>query len=175
MTENLETQARETAEQIVSIFVDDRLKSAELPEEFWRDGYVLGFLLCIALQMTQGKHGDDLDPLVAADAAFDALGDASGLGIESIKERVGELQDGADQEYLKAMKLADKLVRFIGGSATAALDPVVLEARNTARQMLADGRFDPDTVSEETALRGVLVDNLFTEVVRQKFDLTASI
>ena len=75
------------------------------------------------------------------------------------------LQNEGDLEYLDAMKAADKLVRFIAGSATARLDPVVLAAREKAVRMREDG-----SISEEAALRAVLVNTLFTEVVMERFD-----
>jgi hypothetical protein len=173
MIEDLTTEARDTAERVIAIFVDDRLKALPLPEGFWEDDYVLGFLMCSALQLTQARHGDDLDPLAAADATFQVLGEASGNGIEAVKDRVGVLQNSGSLDYLQAMKMADKLVRFISGSTTAALDPVVLKAREQARQMFADGSLDPDKVPEDAALRGILVNNLFTVVVKERFKIEA--
>lgn len=173
MIEDLTTEARDTAERVIGIFVDDRLKAMPLPDGFWDDDYVLGFLMCSALQLTQARHGDNLDPLAAADATFDALGEASGNGAEVVKERVGVLQNSGSLEYLEAMKLADKLVRFIAGSTTAALDPVVLKAREQVRQMFAEGILDPDKVPEDAALRGILVNNLFTDVIRERFNIEA--
>ncbi|MCK5621685.1 MAG: hypothetical protein KAJ11_05285 [Alphaproteobacteria bacterium] len=173
MIEDLTTEARDTAERVIAIFVDDRLKAMPLPEGFWEDDYVLGFLMCSALQLTQARHGDNLDPLAAADAAFQVLGEASGSGIEAVKDRVGVLQNSGSLDYLQAMKMADKLVRFISGSTTAALDPVILAAREQTRQMFADGSLDPDKVSEDAALRGILVNNLFTDVIRERFKIEA--
>lgn len=173
MIEDLTTEARDTAERVIAIFVDDRLKAMPLPEGFWEDDYVLGFLMCSALQLTQARHGDNLDPLAAADAAFQVLGEASGSGIEAVKDRVGVLQNSGSLDYLQAMKMADKLVRFVSGSTTAALDPVVLAAREQTRQMFADGSLDPDKVSEDAALRGILVNNLFTDVIRERFKIEA--
>jgi hypothetical protein len=173
MTEDLSAEARGTAAQVISIFVDDRMKAAPLPEGFWNDDYVLGFLMCSAIQLTQAKYGDALEPLDAADAAFEVLAEQSGSDIEAVKERVGVLQNSGSADYLHGMKLADKLVRFISGSATAALDPVVLKAREQARLMYENGNLDPERVPEEAALRGVLVANLFTSVVRQRFGMSA--
>ncbi|MBE9552822.1 MAG: hypothetical protein IMF05_05085 [Proteobacteria bacterium] len=173
MIEDLTTEVRDTAERVIAIFVDDRLKAMPLPEGFWEDDYVLGFLMCSALQLTQARHGDNLDPLAAADAAFQVLGEASGTGIEAVKDRVGVLQNSGSLDYLQAMKMADKLVRFISGSTMAALDPVVLAAREQTRQMFADGSLDPDKVSEDAALRGILVNNLFTDVIRERFKIEA--
>lgn len=173
MIEDLTTKARDTAERVIGIFVDDRLKALPPPEGFWEDDYVLGFLMCSVLQLTQARHGDDLDPLAAADVTFQVLGEASGTGTEAVKDRVGVLQNSGSLDYLEAMKLADKLVRFIAGSTTAALDPVVLKAREQARQMFADGSLDPDKVSEDAALRGILVNNLFTDVVKERFKIEA--
>lgn len=173
MSDSMETQARETAEEIVSVFVDDRMKEIPESEGFWEDPYVLGFLLCVSLQLTQGRHGDDLEPIVAADAALQALGDLSGTSIDDMKDRIGVLQDSGDADYFKAMKSADKLVRFIGGSTASRMDPVVVAAREKAEAMRAEGSLDEDKVSEATALRGVLVDTLFTEVVMERFGLAA--
>ncbi len=173
MTESLTTEARDTAARVIAIFVDDRLKAMPLPDGFWDDDYVLGFLMCSALQLTQARHGDNLEPLAAADATFEALGEVSGNGIEAVKERVGVLQNSGSLDYLQAMKLADKLVRFISGSTTAALDPVVLKAREQVRQMYEDGSLDPGEVPEDAALRGVLVNNLFTTVVKERFKIEA--
>ena len=170
MSESIEAQARETADEVISVFVDDRMRAIPAADGFWEDAYVLGFLLCAALQLTQGRHGDDLEPIAAADAVLHALGDASGAGVDQVKDRVGVLQNEGDLEYLDAMKAADKLVRFIAGSATARLDPVVLAAREKAVRMREDGSIDPDTISEDAALRGVLVNTLFTEVVMERFD-----
>jgi hypothetical protein len=50
---------------------------------------------------------------------------------------------------------------------------VVLAAREKAVRMREDGSLDPDKVSEDAALRGVLVDALFTEVVMGRFDSAA--
>ena len=58
-------------------------------------------------------------------------------------------------------------------STTAALDPVVLKAREQVRQMFADGSLDPDKVPEDAALRGILVNNLFTVVVKERFKIEA--
>lgn len=173
MVEDLSTEVRDTAARVIAIFVDDRLRALPLPDGFWNDDYVLGFLMCSTLQLTQARHGDDLEPLAAADATFEALGEASGNGIEAVKERVGVLQNSGSPDYLQAMLLADKLVRFISGSTTAALDPVVLKAREQAHAMFADGSLDAEKISEEAALHGVLVTNLFTEVVRERFQLGA--
>ncbi len=173
MSESIEAQARETANEVIDVFVDDRMRAIPAADGFWEDAYVLGFLLCAALQLTQGRHGDDLEPIAAADAVLHALGDASGAGVDRMKDRVGVLQNEGNREYLDAMKAADKLVRFIAGSAASRLDPVVLRARETALRMREDGTLDPDKVTEEAALRGVLVDTLFTRVVRERFQASA--
>ena len=173
MSESIEAQARATANEVIGVFVDDQMRAIPGADGFWEDAYVLGFLLCAALQLTQGRHGDDLEPIAAADAVLHALGDASGAGVDDMKDRVGVLQNEGNLEYLGAMKAADKLVRFIAGSATARLDPQVLAAREKAVRMREDGSLDPDKVSEEAALRGVLVNTLFTEVVMARFDGTA--
>lgn len=173
MIEDLTTQARDTAERVIAIFVDDRLKALPLPEGFWDDDYVLGFLMCSAVQLTQARHGDDLNPLAAADAIFAVLGEASGEGPDAVKERVGVLQNSGSLDYLEAMKLADKLVRFISGSTMAALDPVILKARDQARLMFEDGSLDPEKVPADAALRGVLVNTLFTQVVKERFNIDA--
>ncbi|MDH3228951.1 MAG: hypothetical protein OEN55_04070 [Alphaproteobacteria bacterium] len=173
MSETIEAQARNTAHEVIAVFVDDRMRAIPVSDGFWEDAYVLGFLLCAVLQLTQGRHGDDLEPITAADAVLHALGDASGAGVDQMKDRVGVLQNEGNLEYLDAMKAADKLVRFIAGSAASQLDPVVLTARQQALRMREDGSLDPDTVSEEAALRAVLVNTLFTEVVMGRFDGTA--
>jgi hypothetical protein len=173
MNDSIEAQARETADEVIAVFVDDRMRAIPPTDGFWEDPYVLGFLLCAALQLTQGRHGDDLEPIAAADLVLHALGDASGAGVDQMKDRVGVLQNEGDLEYLDAMKAADKLVRFIAGSGASHLDPVVLAAREKAVRMREDGSLDPDTVSEEAALRAVLVNTLFTEVVMGRFDGTA--
>lgn len=173
MTEDLSMEARETAARVIDIFVDEELKASPLPDGFWDDDYVLGFLMCSAVQLTQARYGDDLEPLEAAEATFEVLGEASGKGIEAVKDRVGALQNSGSGDYLEAMKLADKMVRYISGSTTAALDPVVLKAREQARQMYQNGTLDPESVPENAALRGLLVNNLFTDVVRQRFGIEA--
>lgn len=173
MSEDSLAEARDTATRVIDIFVDEQLKATSLPDGFWEDDYVLGFLLCSALQLTQARHGDDVEPLEAADATFEALAEASGSGVDAVKERVGVLQNSGSADYLEAMKLADKLVRFISGSTTAALDPVVLKAREQVRQMYEDGSLDREKVPETAALRGLLVNNLFTSIVRKRFDLGA--
>lgn len=173
MTDDRTVEAKDTAIEVIAIFVDDRLKTQPLPDGFWDDDYVLGFLMCSALQLTQARFGDDLDPLAAADATFQALGEVSGNGPEAVKERVGELQNSGSLDYLQAMTCADKLVRFVFGSATAALDPIIQKARDQARAMLADGSLDPETISEDAALRGVLVNTLFTTVVRERLHIEA--
>lgn len=169
MSEPIEAQARQTANEVIDVFVDDRMRAIPASDGFWEDAYVLGFLLCAALQLTQGRHGDDLEPIAAADAVLHALGDASGAGVDRMKDRVGVLQNEGDRDYLNAMTAADKLVRFIAGSTASRLDPVVVKASETAVRMREDGSLDPDKVSEEAALRGVLVDTLFTRVVRERF------
>lgn len=169
MSESIETQARETAQEVIGVFVGDRLKPIATAEGFWDDAYVLGFLLCAAVQLTQGRHGDELNPIAAADAVLHALGDASGGGVAQMKDRVGVLQNEGNLDYLGAMKAADKLVRFIAGSASSRLDPVVVAARKEAVRMREDGTLDTDKVSEEAALRAVLVNTLFTEVVIGRF------
>lgn len=174
MTDDLKGQARETAARVIAIFVDERLKALPLPEGFWNDDYVLGFLMCSGVQLTQARYGEDVDPLVAADATFEALAEASGKDIQAVKDRVGVLQNSGSADYLHAMKLADKLVRFISGSVTAGLDPVVLKAREQVRQMYDAGTLDPEKVPEDAALRGVLVRNLFTDEVMKRFNLEAA-
>lgn len=174
MNEDLAGEARETAARVISIFVDDKMRSQPLPDRFWDDDYVLGFLMCAAVQLTQARHGEDLDPLIAAGATFEAISEISGRGVQAVKDRVGVLQNSGSAEYLHAMKLADKLVRFISGSVTAALDPVVLTAREQVRRMYDDGVLDPDQVPEDAALRGVLVRNLFTDTVAERFSLASS-
>lgn len=173
MGDSIETQAQETATEVVAVFLDDRMKAIPESEGFWEDPFVLGFLLCVSLQLTQGRHGDELEPIVAADAALQALGDISGAGIDGMKDRVGVLQDSGNADYFSAMKSADKLVRFIGGSSASRLDPVVQAAREKAEAMRAEGLLDTEKVSEEAALRGVLVNTLFTEVVTERFGLAA--
>jgi hypothetical protein len=173
MIEDLTTDPKDTAERVITIFVDDRLKALPLPEGFWKDDYVLGFLMCSAVMLTEARHGDELEQLAAADATFEVLGEMSGSGIEAVKERVGELQNAGSLDYLQAMKMADKLVRFISGSTTAALDPVVLKAREQARQMFQDGSLDPEKVPEDAAVRGILVNSLFTDVVKERFKIEA--
>ena len=173
MTEDLTPDPKDTAERIIAIFVDDRLKALPLPEGFWEDDYVLGFLMCGAVMLTEARHGDELEQLAAADATFEALGEMSGKGTEAMKDRVGELQNSGSLVYLDAMKMADKLVRFISGVTMAALDPVVLKAREQALGMFADGSLDPEVVPEDAAVRGVLVNHLFTDVVKERFKIEA--
>jgi len=173
MIEDLTTEARDTAARVIAIFVDDRLKATPLPDGFWDDDYVLGFLMCGAVMLTEARHGDDLDQLAAADATFQALGELSGNGVQAVKDRVGELQNSGSRDYLEAMKLADKLVRFISGSTTAALDPVVLKAREQALGMYREGSLDLDKVPEDAAVRAILVNTLFTDVVKERFDIEA--
>jgi hypothetical protein len=164
MTDDLTGEARETAARVISIFVDERLKAMPLPDGFWDDDYVLGFLMCAAVQLTQARYGEEVDPLIAADATFQAMSEASGRDVQAVKDRVGVLQNSGSMDYLNAMKLADKLVRFISGSVTAALDPVVLKAREQVSE----------TVPEDAALRGVLVRNLFTDEIMERFNLEAA-
>jgi len=170
MDESIRAQAQETATRVITAFVDEPMRSIPASQEFWEDGYVLGFLICAAVQLTQGRHGDELEPIAAAEVALHALGEVSGAGVERMKDRVGLLQNEGDLRYLNAMMAADKLVRFIAGSAASQLDPVVLAARKKAARMRADGSLDPDKVSEDAALRGVLVHTLFTDVVRARFE-----
>lgn len=172
MTETTLADARSTADEVIGIFVDDSLKQRELPADFWEDAFVLGFLLCVGLQLTQGRHGSDLTPLGAAEATFDALGDASGMGTAAIKDRVGELQNTAEADYLQAMLSADKLVRFISGATGMQQDPVVVHARERMRQDMEAGLFGAD-MSEERALQVTLLTTLFTDVVVDRFDLAA--
>ncbi len=174
MTEDLASEARDTASRVISIFVDDNLKSLPLPGSFWDDDYVLGFLMCAAVQLTQARYSEEVDPLVAADATFEAIAEASGRDVQAVKDRVGVLQNSGSADYLHAMKLADKLVRFISGSVTAALDSVVLAAREQVRKMYDEGILDADKVPEDAALRGVLVRNLFTDEVMKRFDLSTA-
>lgn len=174
MTSDLAGEARDTAARVISIFVDENIRSLSLPDGFWDDDYVLGFLMCAAVQLTQARYGDEADPLVAADATFQALAEASGRDVQAVKDRVGVLQNSGSADYLHAMKLADKLVRFIAGSVTAALDPVVLTAREQVKRMYDDGILDADKVPEDAALRGVLVRNLFTDTVMERFNLSTS-
>lgn len=169
MSESIEAQARATAQEVIRAFVGDQLKPLAVVDGFWDDAYVVGFLLCAALQLTQGRHGDDLNPIAAADAVLHALGDASGGGVTQMKDRVGVLQNEGNLDYLSAMKAADKLVRFIAGSASSRLDPVVVAARKVAVRLREDGTLDTDKISEEAALRAVLVNTLFTEVVIKRF------
>lgn len=173
MIEDLTTGARDTAQRVIEIFVDDRLKAMPLPEGFWDDDYVLGFLMCSAVMLTEARHGDKLEQLAAADATFQALGEMSGKGEAAVKDRVGVLQNSGSADYLYGMKLADKMVRFIAGSTTAALDPVVLTAREQARLMYAEGILDPEKVPEDAAVRGILVNNLFTDMVKERFKIEA--
>jgi len=171
MNDSIRAQAQETAGEVIAAFVDERMKALSASDGFWEDPYVLGFLLCATLQLTQGRHGEDLDPVAAADAVLHALGDTSGAGVDEMKDRVGALQNEGNFQYLNAMMAADKLVRFIAGSTASQLDPVVVAARRKAARMREEGSLDRNTVSEDTALRGILVDTLFTDVVRARFEL----
>lgn len=173
MTKDHAAEARETVARVVEIFVDDSMKATPLPDGFWDDDYVLGFLMCAAVQLTQARFGEEFDPTIAAEVTFDVLGDQSGRGSQAVKDRVGVLQNSGSLDYLHAMKLADKLVRFIGGSVTAALDPVVLKAREQVRQMYDSGALDAEKVPEDVALRGMLVRNLFTDPILDRFGLSA--
>lgn len=174
MSDGIETEARATACKVIDIFVDDRLKNLPLPDAFWEDAYVLGFLMCAAIQMTQGRYGDALEPLAAAEATFQALGDMSGLGAEAIKTRVGECQDSGDTDYLKAMVSADKLVRYVTGAGTIAYDPLILEVRAQADRMIAEGAFGEGEISAESAMRATLMTTLFTDVVMERFGIAAA-
>jgi hypothetical protein len=173
MIEDLTMEARDTAARVIAIFVDDHLRALPPPDGFWNDAYVLGFLMCGAVLLTEARHGEALDQLAAADATFEALGELSGNGVEAVKDRVGELQNSGSRDYLEAMKMADKLVRFISGSTTAALDPVVLKAREQALGMYREGGLDPDRMPEDAAIRGILVNTLFTDVVKERFNIEA--
>lgn len=170
MSESIEAQAQETAREVIAAFVDQQMRAIPPSQGFWEDSYVLGFLLCAALQLTQGRHGEKLEPIAAADAVLQALGEASGAGVKRMKDRVGLLQNEGNLQYLNAMMAADKLVRFIAGSTASRLDPVVLAARKKVARMREDGSLDPEKVSEDVALRGILVDTLFTDVVRARFE-----
>lgn len=173
MTEAIETEAKATAGKVIDIFVDDRLKSLPLPETFWEDAYVLGFLMCAAMQMTQGRYGDELEPLLAAEATFQALGDVSGLGTETIKTRVGECQDGEDTDYFQAMISADKLVRYVTGSGNMTHDPLIAAVREKTDRLIDSGAFGDGEVSTESAMRATLMTTLFTDVVMDRFGIAA--
>lgn len=172
MTGTIQAEAKSTADEVIGIFVDDSLRSLALPDDFWDDAYVLGFLLCAGLQLTQGRHGNDLTPLAAAEATFDALGDASGRGAEGIKNRVGELQNTAEADYLQAMLSADKLVRLIAGATGMERDPVIVAARERMLKDMEAGFLGAD-MSEERALQVTLLATLFTDVVIDRFGLVA--
>lgn len=175
MNDSIEARAQATADEIIGVFVDDRLKAMPLPDGFWRDPYVLGFLMITALQLTQGRHGDELEAIPAAEAVFQALGETSGIGADDMKDIVGKLQNEGNLDYFKAQVAADKLTRFILGSTSSKLDPIVLRARQQAIRMRESGALDPNEVSEEAALRGVLVTTLFTDVVLDRFGLSADV
>jgi hypothetical protein len=98
MSESIEAQARETADEVIAVFIDDRMRAIPASDGFWEDPYVLGFLLCAALQLTQGRHSEDLEPIAAADAVLHALGDASGAGVDQMKDWVGALQNEGNLE-----------------------------------------------------------------------------
>lgn len=174
MTEPIETEAKATAGKVIDIFVDDRLKSLPLPDAFWEDAYVLGFLMCAAIQMTQGRYGEELEPLAAAEATFQALGDMSGLGADAIKTRVGECQDGGNADYLKAMVSADKLVRYVTGASSMAHDPLIMAVRDKADRMIEAGAFGDGEISPESAMRATLMTTLFTDVVMDRFGISAA-
>lgn len=173
MTGTIDTQARATAEQVIEVFVDDRLKALPLPAGFWDDAYVLGFLMCATIQMTQGRHGDALEPLAVVEATFEALGAMSGKGTEAVKTRVGECQDAADADYLRAMVSADKLVRHVTGASAMRDDPLIAAIREKTVQLIESGAFGDHEITEESAMRAVLVTTLFTEVVMERFGLAA--
>lgn len=171
MTDAIQTEAKATAEQVIGVFVDDGLRAASPPETLWNDAYVLGFLMCAGIQMTQGRHGDDLEPLDAAEATFAAIGDASGLGTDAIKSRVGECQDGGDTDYVKAMVAADKLVRYVAGTTNMEHDPLIVAVRERANGLIDAGAFGDGDVSEESAMRVTLLTALFTDIVKDRLGI----
>ncbi len=171
MTDAIETEAKATAQEVIGVFVDDGLRAASPPETLWNDAYVLGFLMCAGIQMTQGRHGDDLEPLDAAEATFEAIGDVSGLGTDAIKARVGECQDDGDTDYIKAMVAADKLVRYVAGTVNMEHDPLIAAVRERAAGLIDAGAFGEGDVSEETAMRVTLLTALFTDVVKDRLGI----
>lgn len=172
MSQTEMSDAVATATKVVEIFVDDSLKALPLPETFWNDAYVLGFLMCAAIQMTQGRYGDALQPIDAAEAAFRAIAESAGRDVQALKDRVGVFQNEGDRDYLQAMLAADKLVRYVTGSAMMDADPVIVAARERTAELIATGIFGDGTVSEEAAVRATLLTTLFTDVVHSRFGLS---
>lgn len=138
-----------------------------VPEGFWEDAYVLGFLNgCIGIMAkmaTRGKiDGGDLGQVMIG--VFDAI--SGGQGSE-IATRVIPLQESEDTEFLRGVTSAAKTISVAYGFPDYDTDPDVVAARRLAKSMSSVSSIFAGP-SEAAQVAGALHKMLFFNVVRDR-------
>lgn len=148
--------ATQAAKQIVSTVELGGMRS--LPEDFWHDAYVLGYLYGVIVSFVAACMPEEQDLNKHGDAVIEALDKLS--NDTKVAERVNNFLDRKDPDFLAGWTNADKVVDITYNIRDHSDDPDVQRARKKASEY--GGGND--------AVSGALSQILFYDKVRDRLN-----
>lgn len=168
---DVDSEAMERATGAVRFFVERVSDTVGLPEGFWEDPYVFGFLVGAGILAAAGAGGGAAPGHTAAQAGIAAVAVVSGLEQAVITKQLAAVQDDEDADYIRGIGNAQKLMAVVAGYGGLEDDPDIVAARERAEEIYTPEVLGDREVSEEAKLLGALQLTLFDEVVLGRFGL----
>lgn len=162
-------KAVSTATEAVAPFVRAFEAIGGLPDGFWRDPYVVGFLSgCIAIfaKMATGwkLSGRDLGYVVVE--VLDNISSGSGTEIATFGNDCLHAQD---PEYARGIRNAEKVISVVYGLGDYTDDPDIQAARRDALNPSAPASFIAPFGNQGTDVGGALLDRLYYREIQERF------
>ena len=152
-------KAEKAAVQALRPFVQRHLEP--WPPSFWRDPFVLGFLMVVIAKVgrfeTNGKLTTEQTGRVLI-RTIDSVGGKS----SDFNDRIAHLSKERDPDFFQGAENAKIIVDYIYGAAPLDTHPAVVAATRLAEGLSMDGRIDRDSIA------GGLIHSLFVEVVQKR-------
>jgi hypothetical protein len=177
MSEDVVKDAEQLGEKLARTFLGLVQNSVEmdtdLPDGFWDDAFVLGFLGGCVLKSAPSKGLALLKPDLLLGVMSRVLANLSGREAAEMERRILELHD-RDRDFRRGADNADKILSITWGLPGYDDDPDILDGHQRALDMREAGFFLDGEVSEQKALVAALQLSLFREVVFDRFGVVHS-
>ncbi len=169
--QDIDSEAMERATGAVRFFVERISNTVGLPDGFWDDPYVFGFLIGAGILAASGARGGGVAGHTAAQAGIAAVSLVSGLEQAAVTQQLSAVQDSEDADYVRGITSAQKLMAVAAGYRGLDDDPDVIAARERAEELYSPEVLGEEDISEDGKLIGALQITLFVEVVIERFGI----